>query len=773
MSLLRYPLLFALPALALANDAKTLAESAQIPHAGPACVAVDRFFEEEVWTKVAEHSCLKCHKDGGDARDTKLVLLDPARDRSAGHADSLTQNRAAFERVATIKNDGKSRLLQKATGRLGHEGDEAVKLDSPEYKILAEFVRRIETPTGGPRPALAAPTNEPPFFDGVTMLEDRRLLRRLTLSLAARLPTAVETASVQKNGLTAIGAILDGVLKEDAFYDRLAEAFNDIFLTRGYDGNPETALSYEHFSTTRGWAEKFDLDSIPDPSARQKQRYKVWADYREAMLREPTELIKYIVREDHPFSEIISADYIMVSPYTARGYGVFDELKEKFKNPDDPFDFVPVRLKALISRDKRDDMESATGFYPHAGILSTFQYLRRYPTTETNRNRLRARMYYQHFLGVDVLELAARVTDAAAVQAKFEIPTMQAAECVVCHRTLDPVSSLFQDYYKLEGVYGKHKGGWFKDMFQAGFEGEDMPPEQRWRSLQWLAEKTVEDPRFARTMVEHVYYVMTGRKVLLPPKALDDPEYDAKRRAYQAQHKEVEAIAAKLVAAKFNLKVAFKEWAVSPFYRADAISTNKANPARRAELADVGQARMLAPEQLERKIAAIFLKPWNKLNDKQLSILYGGIDSKEVTERAADPSGAMGAIQRIMANDVACKNVAADFSVPPAQRRLFPNLETDVLPGDADSDRRIRAAIAYLHERVLGRFDAPDSPAVSRTFQLFTDVLTDAHSRKLEDHEIYSCRTDNDQRMLDPNYTVRAWRGVITYLLRQQDFLYE
>ena len=66
--------------------------------------------------------------------------------------------------------------------------------------------------------------------------------------------------------------------------------------------------------------------------------------------------------------------------------------------------------------------------------------------------------------------------DAAAVQAKFENPTMQASECVVCHKTLDPVASLFQDYWKFaaEGVYGRRKGGWFEDMFQAGFEGDDL-----------------------------------------------------------------------------------------------------------------------------------------------------------------------------------------------------------------------------------------------------------------------------------------------------------
>src|SRR5690606_10333195 len=171
------------------------------------------------------------------------------------------------------------------------------------------------------------------------------------------------------------------------------------------------------------------------------------------------------------------------------------ELRSQFKNPDDPFEYIPVRLKALKGRNRNQDQPSPTGYYPHAGLLSTFQYLRRYPTTETNRNRLRARMYYQHFLGVDALELAARVSDAAAVTAKFKNPTMEASECVVCHKTLDPVASLFQNYYDLNGVYGHRKDGWYTDMFQAGFEGEDLPPEELWRALPWLGERTAKDPR--------------------------------------------------------------------------------------------------------------------------------------------------------------------------------------------------------------------------------------------------------------------------------------
>src|SRR5436305_1691597 len=165
-------------------------------------------------------------------------------------------------------------------------------------------------------------------------------------------------------------------------------------------------------------------------------------------------------------------------------------------------------------------------------------------------------MFYLHFLGVDVLEQAARVSDAAAVTTKYPVPTMQASECVVCHKTLDPVASCFQDYYPPEGVYGRRKGGWYKDMFQAGVEGEPMDAAERWRALQWLGERTAKDPRFAVAMVEHVYYVLTGRKVLLAPKDLEDPLYPAKRRAYQEQRKQIDAIADRFTKSGFNLKSA-------------------------------------------------------------------------------------------------------------------------------------------------------------------------------------------------------------------------
>jgi hypothetical protein len=747
------------------------------PYTEATCGATAQdFFANEVWTKVGAHSCLECHKAGGDAEDSKFVLVDPQLSSGQGAADNaMRHNREQFTRMALLKVGDQSRLLLKASGKLAHEGKVVLKPDSAGYGVLADFVQRLYAPSAQSVAQAEIPDkNAPPFFDGTVMMDNRRLLRRVTLSLAGRLPTDDELAAVATHSLDAFPAILPKVMNEEAFYTRLREAFNDIFLTIGYDDVAETALDYDHFGETREWTEKFDLTKIKDETERLHARWKLAGVYRQAMLGEPMMLVENIVRTDQPFTQIVTADYIMVTPYTARGYGIYDEIHSRFKNPDDPFEYIPVKLKSLVSRNREESENTPTGFYPHAGLLSNFQYLRRYPTTETNRNRLRARMFYQQFLGVDVLELAARVTDAAAITAKFKTPTMEASECVVCHKTIDPVAGLFQDYWSFEGVYGRRKGGWFTDMFQPGFEGENLPENERWRALQWLGEKTARDPRFAVAMVEHAYYLLSGRKVLRMPKDIDDPLFDARRRAYQAQRKQTEAIAARFAGNGFNFKSALKDWILSDFYRADGLASVAASPQRKAELDDIGLDRLLAPEQVERKVAAVFGKPWGKM-DEQLAMLYGGIDSKEVTERAADPSGAMGAIQRIMANDVACRETALDFSRPPAARQLFPEVEPSVIPGSSpEADAKIRRTIVHLHQRILGRDDKADSPEVDRTYQLFAGIVADAAKQKdIDAQENWTCRQGLLAPVPDPNYTVRAWRAVVTYLLRRPEFLYE
>ena len=747
---------------------------------GGTCLESDssmgKLFAVQVLDRVVSTQCQRCHAESGEASESDLVFQTARLGDTVLQRKVTKQNLELLESVAKRYEAGESLLLRKVVGDLDHGGGQVLEPNSHGFRILSRYVDSLHEPFVAPsRFADLIPED---FFRGVGMLSHKRLLRKATLSLAGRLPTEHELRQVAGESETEIRAVLLSLMKEDAFFDRLREGFNDIFLTQGVDGNPDsTVLSYEHFEKTRLWYQKYDLSQIVDEKERRQEGYRLAREYRAALLQEPMRLIEYIVRHDRPFTEIVTADYIMVSPYTSRGYGIYEEVADRFTDAEDPFEFIPVRLASLKGRQEKENQESLTGFYPHAGVLSTFQYLSRYPTTETNRNRLRARMYFQHFLGIDVLELAARGSDAAAATEQYEIPTMQASECVVCHKILDPVAGLFQDYWRFDrnfAIYGKRHEGWFTDMFTAGFNGESLPPQERWRALQWLGEKTAADDRFAIAMTKHAYRLLTGREPAPAPKDLEDPEFEMRHRAWRGMQCEVERIATKFIESGYEFKELLIQWVLSPFYRVDNVSTAITDTKRTVELDDLGVVRLLSPEQLERKIYAVFGKRWGRLTD-QTAMLYGGIDSKEVTERATDPGGAMGAIQRTLSNDVACQNVAFDFSRPKSQRILFPYIETSTLPGESlESDADLRRVISHLHWLILGREDVVDSLEVDRTFRLFSEIVADAKAAgNFDPREAWSCRQGLLSEVPDPHYTVRAWRAVVTYLLRQEEFLYE
>jgi len=86
--------------------------------------------------------------------------------------------------------------------------------------------------------------------------------------------------------------------------------------------------------------------------------------------------------------------------------------------------------------------------------------------------------------------------------------------------------------------------------------------------------------------------------------------------------------------------------------------------------------------------------------------------------------------------------------------------------GDAEDSKFVTCLVA-------------DSAEVERTFRLFAGIVKDASEQKgLEKQETYDCRPASNKdapgaAVADPHYTIRAWRGVVTYLLRRSEFLYE
>ena len=228
----------------LANSAHPVAgQSTPVPSdaSTPTPLGSILAFESGVWAKVAERTCIRCHHLQGEAKDSNFLLessIDGLYD-----SETLARNQNAMRSVAKKTSGEKSILLQKVVGGLEHGGGQILKPDSTGFRILESFVAQTLLPTNEPKSNPAIDSYEQaPFFDGITMLSESRLLRRITLSLVGRLPTSEESNSIQQDGLVAIHPILDSILREDAFYVRLKEGFNDIFLTIGIAGGPYLGL---------------------------------------------------------------------------------------------------------------------------------------------------------------------------------------------------------------------------------------------------------------------------------------------------------------------------------------------------------------------------------------------------------------------------------------------------------------------------------------------------------------------------------------------------
>ena len=164
------------------------------------CGAVGSFFANEVWAKVGERTCLKCHRADGDAAASEFVLQDTLR-----NPKGLRDNLDAFCRMGSSLEDGASRLLVKAGGGLDHGGGEVLKADATGYRILQRFVLRLngKADEAANDESEVAEYNARPFLESVQMMTPERLLRRVTLSLAARLPSEQELAAARQPGFEA------------------------------------------------------------------------------------------------------------------------------------------------------------------------------------------------------------------------------------------------------------------------------------------------------------------------------------------------------------------------------------------------------------------------------------------------------------------------------------------------------------------------------------------------------------------------------------------
>ena len=750
--------------------------------------------DSERVTATVRAKCSACHVEGGMSGHTRLVF-------SPSSALDTARTVSVFRGFLSAVEGGADRILEKVTGA-SHGGGLQVAPGSAEHAILQRFLKELAG-RGEPDPT---PPESP--LDGLTLAAPEVTLWRAALVLAGRSPTPAELQAAGEGRESSLRQAVRGLMSGPGFHDFLIRSANDRLLTDRHlravrDFRGETHLvdlanlrwKQAQAAIARGYQLAMD-----DPVFRR------WEEATQlGLARAPLELIAHVVENDRPYTEILTADYTMANPMTAAAFGA----PVQFSDSESPHEFRPARIRNYF----RTDLTKKTEFhirygtrvaqagslrteYPHAGVLSTISFLRRYPTSAVNRNRSRARWALYHFLGVDVGRGAELAASPTAPQGSGG-PSTRSGECAGCHSVLDPVAGTFQ-YFDPVGGYKTAFGGmdslpesyrsgsqayrtgdiWYRDMDPPGIAGAVAPRHSD--SLQWLARRIADDPRFAEATVRFWWPAVMGAEMVGPDASGSGPGVAGRREAFEAQTAEVAKLARSFRRGfrggdPYNAKDLLTEIVLSPWFRADSAETDGGQVPAAAAL--VGAERLLTPEELSRKTESLTGYRWGRYTARGLhevgaldgngpdtggsaELLYGGIDSGGIQSRARSVTPLMAAVAQGHAIHASCAIVQREFFLwPPQQRLLFRGISAETTPEspgpgdsyDASAGGRSRGAIAIrrklvdLHWRLYGIAVGPDSPEINRAFDLFELVWE--RKRRTEGPEFRDgqgpCRVDD------------------------------
>jgi hypothetical protein len=712
--------------LSSAADIVRITAAAPPPPPVVSCESLKPEFQTVTWGQVLRPSCANCH-----AGVSSFTLVPES---TAGFNDINFNN----FKIEAVKS-GSSNLpliLTKAANLETHSGGNAAQQGSTNYTTLSDMVNKTRTCTTGT------------VTSGVIYGSGYNRLRKATLALAARLPNATEEAAVNNAGTddaaitTAINTQLDQIMTEAAFYTRVKEIYNDMLLTDYYDVNTRalSELDKSNFANET----YFDEVNLSGYSPADINTLRSYANH--GVAKAPLELVANVVRNNRPFTETVTANYVMVNSYSAAIFGAsiagFTFSNGEAVTAHDPNDFREVRLT-----------DANNHAYEHTGVLSTLPFLGRYPSTSTNRNRARTRYTFQYFLDTDIQGLADRSgLDFNNVIGAF--PTLTDPQCTVCHNVMDPVAGLYKNW-TVSGTFQGDATNWYNrrtpaEMLAPGYTlntADLLPANQSATALQFLGRRIAADDRFAVATVKTVLRGLVG------PAVVQDTVL-------------VEQLKTRFVSSNYNFKDLIKAVIGSAPFKVVNLGTAE-NP---NNYATVGVPVVSTPEQLNRKVTAItggyqWRSPSaNTLMGETFRLLYGGIDSMEVTVRTQEPTSVMASIQERIANQTACSAVPADFAKATASRVLFPNVVVTDIPDSGTGTNRIKLNIAYLHKRILGEELAITDPEITRTYDLFVAVMNSTSGTTLP----ADCGGT-----ADTNRTIRSWMAVVTYLMLDYKFLFE
>ena len=660
----------------------------------------ERTFEEEIETGIVQSLCITCHVEGGLARSSSLLF------QRSNIASALNNFNTLNE---FIEKSGADKLLSKVAGGDGHVGGVQLAKDSKGYASVVKLIAEIEQQTKFTTYAFNSSNTQeieagPRFLSSVVMEPRQTTLRRATLLLQGRIPTDREKNSVKTD--KDLRTALRGLMTGENFREFIVNGVNNSLLIKGADG--PLALNSPNLYKAYTQRVKYELDEDTANDG------FFWNEIQKPARRAAGELVAYIVENEKPYSEILTADYTMMNP----AMNEWLEGTAEFSEKDGRENFKPSRLSGFYrtdslrlieeraqSRSIYEIVRAPQKDYPHIGILSDTGFLARYPTTATNRNRARARWTFYHFLGVDIEKSSQRPTDEAALSDRNN-PTMNNPSCAVCHALLDPVAGAFQNWgqynmyrdgghdaldhfykYPEDGSESPYEFGdlWYRDMRKPGLFDKLIQEEDV--TLRKLAEMIVEEPEFLTASAKFWWDSVFGKPMVNKPAVDSDQGYAAKYAAYQAQQDALNEFGDALKV-RMNAKDMFVEMFMSPWFGSETATSYTFTSAQ--NVAEFGNKQLLSPEQLERKSRSLTGVAWRSSygessgdyysNYDKFAVLLGGIDSVSVTSRSTVVTPLMTTILMTHATEVACPAVVRQFEMPEGQRSLFTKVNEDTLP---------------------------------------------------------------------------------------------
>lgn len=455
-----------------------------------------------------------------------------------------------------------------------------------------------------PEAPTAEPTATDARFDGLTPLE---LLARLSLDLRGVRPTVDEIARVEADP-AALDAIVDELLRDPRFEDRVLALYREVFLTRTeFLAIGDDTAFYAQLADRQAF-----FDSVGD---------------------EPVRLMAHLATEDLPYDLAVTGDFTLIDEHLAQLYPT--------DRPADAVGWVPARY---------------TDGRPAAGVLATNGLWLRYPSMDSNMQRKRANVTSKLFMCRDFLASVVPFDNEVDLLDEGALADAIRTQpgCTACHDTLEPIASYFWgfDYAYEEGFYTVDALTYHPDRERRWMDETGVAP--AWygepaTGLGELGSQLVRDEGFDPCAVEHVWRHLLRRA----PTPEDRAAMDRHVAAFRGGGRTIRAIWGSVVDDERYRGV-----------EDDGVT----GVTRKIATPDLLRSAVRDLTGFDWTVEGVTLLDHEA---DGLATLAGGVDGLTVTVPASAPNTTMLLVQSRLASGAADFAVAREAALPPEERRLL------------------------------------------------------------------------------------------------------